>query len=152
MANEFLEQRSFAGQVARAGESGIVAISYINQDTASILGGYFVARTDDGCKNVSAATDQILGVAVVMGVHHEFKPGKNLSVMTIPHGSEVWVQMTDASTLDMGDQVKIVATGADAGKISEAGDIATQFYVSGLNGTLAKIMRNEVVAPATTTP
>ena len=146
MANEFLEQRSFAGQVARAGESGIVAPSYINQDTASIFGGFFVARADDGCKNVSAATDQILGVAVVMGVHHEFKPGKNLSVMTVPHGSEVWVQMTDDSMLAVGEQVKIVATGTDAGKISETGDIETQFYVSGLNGFLAKIMRNEVVA------
>lgn len=111
-----------------------------------------MARADDGCKNVSATTDQILGVAVVMGVHHEFKPGKNLSVMTIPHGSEVWVQMTEDSTLAVGDQVKIVATGADAGKISESGAIATHFYVSGINGTLAKIMRNEVVAPATITP
>ena len=146
MANEFLEQRSFAGQVARAGESGIVAISYINQDTASIFGGFFVAAATDGCKNVSAASDRILGVAVVMGVHHEFKPNQNLSVMAIPHGSEVWVQMTDASTLAVGDQVKIVSTGADAGKISDAGDIETQFYVSGLNGSLAKIMRNEVVA------
>lgn len=146
MANDFLEKRAFAGQVARAGESGIAAISYINYDDKPILGGCFVAAKDGGCKNVSAASDRILGVAVVMGVHHEFKPGSNLSAMTIPHGSEVWVQMTDDSDLNVGDQVKIVAVGADAGKISQSGEIATQYYVSDVLGKLAKVMRAEVVA------
>jgi hypothetical protein len=144
--NEFLEKRSFAGQVARAGESGIVTVSYINQDTTPIDGGLFVARADDGCKKITAASDMILGVTVVMGIHHEFEPKKNLSVFKIPHGSEIWVQMTDDSTLAEGDAVKIVATGDDAGKISHSGTIDTPFYVTGLNGTLAKIMRDEVVA------
>ena len=146
MANEtFLEKRSFAGQVARAGESGIVAISHINQDTVPILGGLFVAKAVDGCKKITGDSDQILGVVVVMGVHHEFAPGQNLSVLSIPHGSEVWVQMTDASTLAEGDDVMIVTSGADAGKISDAGTKATPFYVSGVNGALAKVMRKEVV-------
>lgn len=145
---KFLEQRSFAGQVARAGESGIIAISYINKDEKKILGGYFVARTTDGCKNVSSDVDQILGVAVVMGIHHEFKPNTNLSVLSIPHGSEVWVQMTEDSALAVGDAVKIITSGEDAGKISDQGTIETPFYVTGVNGQLAKIMRAEI-QPAT---
>ena len=148
--NEFLEKRSFAGQVARAGESGIVTVSYVNQDTVPIAGGLFVARADDGCKKIAAASDMILGVSVVIGIHHEFEPGKNLSVFKIPHGSEIWVQMTDDSTLAEGDAVKIVASGDDAGKISQNGTIETPFYVTGTNGALAKVMRNEVVMSTAT--
>ena len=144
--NIYLEKRAFAGQVARAGESGIVALSYINTDEKPILGGYFVAAAEGvgNCKNVSSATDSILGVAVVIGIHHEFKSGKNLSVMTIPHGSEIWVQMSEDSTLAVGDRVKINGTGPDAGKISHDGSILTHFYVTDVLGDLATIMRREV--------
>lgn len=148
--NSYLGKRWFAGQVARAGESGIVAPSYINVGDTPIKGGYFVAMGNvvQGCKNVSSATDKILGVAMVIGVHHEFKPGKNLSPMTLPHGSEIVVQMAEDSTLALGDAVTVVAKGKDIGTASHNGDIKTNFYVTDVNGSLAKIMRNEVTPAA----
>lgn len=148
--NRYLGKRWFAGQVARAGESGIVAPSYINVGDTPIKGGYFVAMGNvaQGCKNVTSATDKILGVAMVIGVHHEFKPGKNLSPMTLPHGSEIVVQMAEDSTLALGDAVTVVAKGKDIGTASHNGDIKTNFYVTDVNGSLAKIMRNEVTPAA----
>ena len=150
--NLYLGKRWFAGQVARAGESGIVALSYINTDDKPVKGGYFVAMGPavQTAKNISSADDKILGVAMVLGIHHEFKSGKNFSPMTIPHGSEIVVQMAADSELAIGDSVKVVATGADAGTASHAGAIETNFYVTDINGDLAKIMRSEVVKPAGT--
>ncbi|MEG0280628.1 MAG: hypothetical protein RR510_14725 [Morganella sp. (in: enterobacteria)] len=147
--NIYLGKRWFAGQVARAGESGIVAPSYINVGDSSIKGGYFVAMgaVAQGCKNITSATDKILGIAMVVGINHEFKPGRNLSPMTLPHGSEIVAQMAEGSTLAIGDAVTVVATGKDAGTASHNGVIKTNFYVTDVNGSLAKIMRNEV-APA----
>lgn len=147
--NIYLGKRWFAGQVARAGESGIVAPSYINVGDTPIKGGYFVAMGDvaQGCRNVSSAADKILGVAMVIGINHEFKPGHNLSPMTLPHGSEIVVQMAETSELAIGSAVTVVATGKDAGTVSHNGEIKTNFYVTDVNGSLAKIMRNEV-APA----
>jgi|GEM_PF-1188375 len=149
--NLYLGKRAFAGQVARAGESGVVAVSYVNKGDKKIKGGHFVAQADGGCKNVSAVTDRLLGVSVVMGIHHEFKPNRNLSVMSIPHGSEIWVEMAADSTLNTGDVVKVIATGDEAGCISHDGGITTQFYVSGVLGNLAKIMRDENIVPTITT-
>ena len=83
-------------------------------------------------------------------VHHEFKAGKNLSPMTLPHGSEIVVQMAKDSELSLGDPVTVVVTGEDAGTASHNGDIKTNFYVTDVNGDLAKIMRNEVT-PAVAT-
>ena len=144
--NRYLGKRWFAGQVARAGESGIVAPSYINVGDNSIKGGYFVAMGNvvQGGKNVTSATDKILGVAMVIGVHHEFKVGKNLSVMTLPHGSEIVVQMAKDSELSLGDPVMVVVEGDDAGTASHKGAITTNFYVTEVNGSLAKIMRSEI--------
>ncbi|MBD1228377.1 structural cement protein Gp24 [Xenorhabdus griffiniae] len=144
--NLYLGKRWFAGQVARAGESGIVAPSYINADENAILGGRFVAMGDavQTCRNVSAASDKILGVSMVIGIFHEFKPNRNLSVMTLPHGSEIVVQMAEGSELKIGDAVTVVVKGKDAGTASHNGDIKTHFYVTDVNGSLAKIMRSEV--------
>lgn len=33
----YLDKRAFAGQVARAGESAVVALAYVNNDTEVIL-------------------------------------------------------------------------------------------------------------------
>ncbi|CDG96682.1 hypothetical protein ABLA30_20440 [Xenorhabdus nematophila] len=151
--NLYLGKRWFAGQVARAGESGIVAPSYINADNKSILGGRFVAMGDavQTCRNVNSANDKILGVAMVIGIFHEFKPNRNLSPMTLPHGSEIVVQMAQDSQLKIGDSVTIVVKDADAGTASHNGDIKTNFYVTDVNGSLAKIMRSEVINQASGT-
>jgi hypothetical protein len=151
--NISLGKRWFAGQVARAGESGIIALSYINAGKDIIKGGRFVAMGEGAqtVKNITEDSDKILGVVTVMGVHHEFKVGKNLSVMVLPHGAEIVAEMAKSSELSIGDEVKIVAIGEDSGTISHAGTIETQFYVTDVNGSLAKIMRSEVVKPASVT-
>lgn len=152
-SNQYLGKRAFAGQMARSGESGIIALSYINRDSKPIQGGLFVVSAENGgCKLISSAGDHLLGVVMVTGIHHEFKPERNLSVMTIGHGSEIWVQMSADSALAIGDPVKIIVSGEDAGRISDKGTLATAFYVSDVNGDLAKIMRSENVNTKSVAP
>lgn len=148
--NIYLGKRWFAGQVARAGESGIVAASFINNDAESIPAGIFVAHGDKAgtCRRIKAEGDNVLGVVIALGVTHEFKPGKNLSAMALPHGSEVVVKVAEGAAVALGDTVKIIATGNDAGAIGEKGTIETHYFVVDVNASLAKIKRREVVAPA----
>lgn len=146
----YLGKRWFAGQVARAGESGIVAASFINSDTQSIPAGIFVAHGDKPgtCRRITADSDNVLGVVIALGVTQEFNPGKNLSAMALPHGSEVVVKVADGSVVALGDTVKIIATGDDAGAIGDKGTIETHYFVADVNASLAKIKRREVVIPA----
>lgn len=148
-SNIYLGKRWFAGQVARAGESGIVAASFINNDAQSIPAGIFVAHGDKAgtCRRITADSDNVLGVVIALGVTHEFKPGKNLSAMALPHGSEVVVKVADGAVVALGDTVKIIATGNDAGAIGDKGTIETHYFVVDVNASLAKIKRREVVAP-----
>lgn len=58
----YLDKRAFAGQVARAGESAVVALAYVNNDTEVIPFGVFVTSKDGGVAKISKATDQIMGI------------------------------------------------------------------------------------------
>lgn len=147
--NKYLKNRAFAGQVARAGESPIVAIAYKNADSESIPFGIFVTGIEKDAKKITKATDNILGVSLKMGTKAENKSGEILSVLAIPHGAEVWVQVTDAHGLAVGDDVKVEATkGKDAGKVAKAPTLSLtsaegKFYVTGVAGSLVKLMRKE---------
>lgn len=152
-SNIYLGKRWFAGQVARAGESGIVATSFINSDAQNIPAGIFVAHGEKTgtCRRITANSDNVLGVVIAMGITQEFKPGKNLSVMSLPHGSEVVVKVADGAVVELGDTVKIIASGDDAGAIGDKGTIETHYFVVDVNASMAKIKRREVVATVTTT-
>lgn len=147
--NEYLKNRAFAGQVARAGESPIVAIAYKNADSKSIPFGVFVTGIEKDAKKITKASDNILGVSLKMGSKAENKSGEILSVLSIPHGAEVWVQGTDAHGLAVGDDVKVEATaGDDAGKVAKAPTLSLtsaegKFYATGVAGSLVKLMRKE---------
>ena len=146
---DYLDRKVFAGQVARAGESGIVAISYVNKETETIPFGVFVCIKEDGCGKLNKATDTLLGVTLKMGSKGENKAGEVMSVLAIPHGSEIWVQGKASHDLALGDDIQIEATaGADAGKVAKTATLAvaaakSKFYVTGVEGDFIKIMRKE---------
>lgn len=145
----YLDKRAFAGQVARAGESAVVALAYVNNDTEVIPFGVFVTSKDSGVAKVSKATDQIMGISLKMGTKSENKPGEVMSVLSISYGSEIWVQGKEAHGLAVGDTIQVEATaGADAGKVAKAAALAVtaakdKFYVTEVSGNLVKIMRKE---------
>lgn len=145
----YLDKRAFAGQVARAGESAVVALAYVNNDTEVIPFGVFVTSKDSGIAKISKATDQIMGVSLKMGTKSENKPGEVMSVLSISYGSEVWVQGKENHGLAAGDTIQVEATaGADAGKVVKAATLATtaakdKFYVTEVSGNLVKLMRKE---------
>lgn len=145
----YLDKRAFAGQVARAGESAVVALAYVNNDTEVIPFGVFVTSKDSGVAKVSKATDQIMGVSLKMGTKSENKPGEVMSVLSLPYGSEIWVQGKEGHGLAVGDTIQVEATaGADAGKVAKAATLAVtaakdKFYVTDVAGDLVKLMRKE---------
>lgn len=145
----YLDTRAFAGMVARGGESLITAISYINDDAVNIPFGVFVANKSGGAVKISSATDQILGVSLKLGTKSENKPGEVMSVLSIPHGAEVWVQGKIEHGLVIGDMVQIEATpGDDAGKVTKTATLSlttgeNKFYVTEISGELVKLMRKE---------
>ena len=145
----YLDKRAFAGQVARAGESAVVALAYVNNDTEVIPFGVFVTSKDGGVAKISKATDQIMGVSLKMGTKSENKPGEVMSVLSISYGSEVWAQGKENHGLAVGDTIQVEATaGADAGKVAKAATLATtaakdKFYVTEVSGNLVKLMRKE---------
>ena len=132
----YLDKRAFAGQVARAGESAVVALAY-------------VTSKDGGVAKISKATDQIMGVSLKIGTKSENKPSEVMSVLSISYGSEVWVQGKENHGLAVGDTVQVEATaGADAGKVAKAATLAVtaakdKFYVTEVSGDLVKLMRKE---------
>lgn len=145
----YLDKRAFAGQVARAGESAVVALAYVNNDTEVIPFGVFVTSKDSGIAKISKATDQIMGVSLKMGTKSENKPSEVMSVLSISYGSEVWVQGKENHGLAVGDTIQVEATaGADAGKVAKAATLAVtaakdKFYVTEVSGDLVKLMRKE---------
>ena len=136
---DFNEVRSYAGQVARAGAATVATVSYMNHGEKTINAGQFVVRADGGCKLASANTDQVLGVAVAMGMLQSFVPGRNLSVLAANYGDEVWVLTTNDSGFIEGDRVFVDVSTSNAAKSG----IATHFYVTQVNGNLVKIMRQD---------
>lgn len=145
----YLDKRAFAGQVARAGESAVTALAYVNNDTEVIPFGVFVTSKDGGVAKISKATDQIMGVSLKLGSKSENKPSEVMSVLSLPYGSEIWAQGKEAHGLAVGDTIQVEATaGADAGKVAKAATLALtaakdKFYVTEVSGDLVKLMRKE---------
>lgn len=145
----YLDKRAFAGQVARVGESPVITKAVVNKDTDDIGFGVFVCVKDNGAAKLTASDDNILGVTLKVGVKIANKPGEVLSVMSLPHGAEIWVQGKEDHGLAVCDTIQIEATvGADAGKVAKAATLALtaakdKFYVTDVAGDLIKLMRKE---------
>lgn len=146
---DFLEKRAFAGQIARAGESQIIAKSSFNRSESDIGFGVFVGIKDDGVTTLSKATDTIAGVTLKIGTKSVNKPDEALSVLSLPHGAEIWVQGKSEHGLSENDDVKIEATaGEDAGKVAKTPTLSLKaaegkFYAVEILGDLIKIARKE---------
>ena len=145
----YLDKRAFAGQVARVGESPVITKAVVNKDTDDIGFGVFVCVKDNGAAKLTASDDNILGVTLKVGVKIVNKPGEVLSVMSLPHGAEIWAQGKEDHGLAVGDTIQIEATaGADAGKVAKTATLALtaakdKFYVTDVAGDLVKLMRKE---------
>lgn len=145
----YLDKRAFAGQVARVGESPVITKAVVNKDTDDIGFGVFVCVKDNGVAKLTASDDNILGVTLKVGVKIANKPGDVLSVMSLPHGAEIWVQGKEDHGLAVGDTIQIEATaGVDAGKVAKTATLALtaakdKFYVTDVAGDLVKLMRKE---------
>lgn len=150
MSVDYLEKRAFAGQVGRVGESPVITKAVLNKDSDEIVFGVFVCLKDDGVGKLSASNDHIVGVTLKTGTKTTNKPDEILSVMSLPHGAEVWVQGKGEHGLSVGDDVKIEATaGEDAGKVAKTPSLSLEeaegkFYAVDVVGDLIKIARKEV--------
>ena len=145
----YLDKRAFAGQVARVGESPVITKAVVNKDTDDIGFGVFVCVKDNGAAKLTASNDNILGVTLKVGVKIANKPGEVLSVMSLPHGAEIWAQGKEDHGLAVGDTIQVEATaGADAGKVAKTATLELtaakdKFYVTDVAGDLIKLMRKE---------
>lgn len=150
MPVDYLEKRAFAGQVARVGESPVITKAVLNKDDSDIGFGIFVCVKDDGAGKLTANNDNILGVTLKVGSKTINKPSEVLSVMSLPHGAEVWVQGSSEHGLNVGDDIQIEATaGENAGKVTKNATLSLtnaegKFYATDVVGDLIKIARKEV--------
>ncbi|MGG7074337.1 hypothetical protein U5B43_08815 [Campylobacter sp. 9BO] len=146
----YLDKKAYAGQIARGGESPYISKAYTNLSEGVIDFGVFVAvRGARGVTTLSKATDNIAGVTPKLGTKSENAKGDIVSVFSVAHGSEIWVQGKDEHGLNIGDEIQIEATaGADAGKVAKAATLAVtaakgKFYAVDVLGNLIKITRKE---------
>ena len=125
-----------AGSIKRASSSNDKVWSEMNKTETDLLAGTFVAVNEEGgVKPIAAATDTIDGI-VVRSVWGDKTPHTEpADVGHFSHGDEVVALMVDAADLARGKKVYIVATGADAGKITDvaAGNIGTNYRVTELS-------------------
>ena len=101
-----------------------------------------------GVKAVSATTDIIHGL-VLADIYGKTTPNdKMLNIAHCNQGDEFVAVAVDGQSFARGDAIYIVATGANAGKITKvsASNIATAFVASYVSGQLVAFTRREVPA------
>lgn len=125
-----------AGSIKRASSSNDKVWAEINKTGTDFLAGTFVAvNPEGGVKPIAAATDLVHGIVMRTVFGDKIPNTEPTDIGHFSHGDEVVALMTDASALTRGSKVYIVATGADAGKITDvaAGNIGTDYYVTELS-------------------
>lgn len=137
----------FAGQIRRGSQSTSKAWAEENLTAVDLAAGTFVTmNAAGGVKAVSAATDIIHGI-VLADIYGETTPNdKMLNIAHCNGGDEFVAVAVDGQSFARGDAIYIVATGANAGKITKvsASNIATAFVASYVSGQLVAFTRREV--------
>lgn len=128
------------GSIKRASSSNDKVWGEQNKTDDKLDYGVFVAvNADGGVKKISASTDIVHGI-VVRDIYAGGAPAdKTVNVGHFSHGDCVCALTAEGQTFKRGDKAYIVATGADAGKVSavSAGNFDLGYYVEevGTGGT-----------------
>ena len=141
----------FAGQIRRGSQSTSKAWAEENLTETDLTAGTFVTiNANGGVKPVSNANDIIHGL-VLADIYGETTPNEKLvNVAHCNHGDEFVAVAVDGQTFARGDVINIVATGANAGKITKAAGIATAYVATYVSGQLVAFTRREVPPAAPT--
>lgn len=120
------------GTVRRASSSDDKIWGEENRTEKDMDYGIFVAvNPEGGVKHIEAATDMIHGI-VVRDIYGDKAPhNKQTNIGHFSHGDCVGALTVDDAEFVRGDRAYIVATGADAGKVTKiaAGNIDLGYWV-----------------------
>lgn len=120
------------GSIKRASSSNDKVWGEMNAGDAVLPYGTFVAvSADGGVKKISAATDMVHGI-IVRDIYAGGAPAdKTVNVGHFSHGDCVCALAVDGQSFARGDKVYVVATGADAGKVTSvaAGNLDLGYWV-----------------------
>lgn len=132
-----------AGDVGKGGLANSKAVAYLNEATVELVPGRFVAISEKGIKEISANTDVLAGVVLRNNVYGVRPKGEIVDVMAIGVADSVFVEIADSQQIVRGDAVNVVASGAEAGRITKETEssIKTAFTVIKVAGNLAEITR-----------
>lgn len=138
----------FAGQIRRGSQSTSKAWAEENLTAVDLAAGTFVTvNAAGGVKAVSNANDVIHGL-ILADIYGQTTPNdKILNIAHCGHGDEFVAVAVDGQTFARGDAINIVATGANAGKITKAAGITTAYIATYVSGQLVAFTRREVPAP-----
>ena len=107
------------GSIKRASSSSDKVWGELNAGDVQLDYGTFVAvASDGGVKKIAAATDVVHGI-VVRDIYAGGAPAdKTVNIGHFSHGDCVCALAVDGQTFKRGDKAYIVATGANAGKVT----------------------------------
>lgn len=145
MSYKQINRLAFAGQIGLVGESLSRATGEQNVGATVVKAGYFVATASPhGIKAIASATDPIAGIVIKSQLQESYAKDEYLSVGHIGHGDSVWAVASSAGLVRGGD-VFIVATGANAGSVTDdaTDNIVTNLVVRNVADGLAEVTRKE---------
>lgn len=126
-----------AGSILRGSSSNDKVQGEENLTGVDLLAGTFVAvSADGGVKKISSTTDLIHGI-VVRDIYGKNAPSeKVVNVGHFSYGDEVAALAVDGISFTRGDKVYIVATGDDAGKVTNVatGNVGIGYWVTRTSG------------------
>lgn len=137
----------FAGQIRRGSQSTSKAWAEENLTAVDLAAGTFVAINPDGGVQAIAADTDIVHGLILADIYGETSPNdKMLNIAHCNQGDEFVAVAADGQTFERGDVINIVATGADAGKITTVAtdNIATAYIATYVSGQLVAFTRREV--------
>lgn len=131
-----------AGQIRRASSSNDKVWGEKNSTDVNLGYGTFVAvNADGGVKKITASTDVVHGI-VVRDIYVDNAPSdRQVNIGHFSHGDSVVAQATSDAEFTRGTKVYIVATGDDAGKVTNVAtdNIATGYWVEEVSADLVAI-------------
>lgn len=111
------------GQIIRASSSDNKVWGEENKTESDLYCGRFVAvNPDGGVKTIESVGDIVHGVVVRSVYGDKIKKEHHVDVGHFSHGDSVAVEYVGGLTFKRGDKAYIIATGADAGKVTNAPD------------------------------
>lgn len=137
-----------AGDIGKGGLANSKTTANINTGDTSLVAGRFVAITENGVANLTAATNTIAGVVVRSVLKDDWAKGELADVMHIGTGDSIWVEIAKGEAVKRGDTVHVVAVatgeklaGQIQGKKDGTNTIQSVFTVITATDNLAEVTR-----------